>query len=405
MTIAPNLEERIGQLTKPNTEDPRFSGEKFAVDPASIELQLPYLQRDLIVIKVSGKLLLDEKERGEELTKREYLVQTMALLSQLGLNVFLIHGGQEQLDRAIEGSNLDEEVVKQAKLKNAEVRYTHPDIMPLVISTSNSLSDSLKQDILKAGGNANAYLSSLFIGRQKTNITATDPKTQISHTFYDNNFGYLPLDRRLRVVQGEGPLGREGRVLRYLQGEIDSKGAAPGHIVIRGFLVNYADPIEIGKHRKIDIHARRYEDPFVLNGDADNVAAAHAFYFADREAVPIVYNGGIKLTRPERVHLIEVARNGGLRSGSDPYDNIVEVVMHESDLRNREIEGGMEGRVRTNLQVARALDIKGTLSRVKTEHIRELLPDLFSNEQAIRAEYGSGFGTTFAPGGLKAYSR
>jgi len=401
MTIAPNLEERIGQLTKPNTEDPRFSGEKFAVDPASIELQLPYLQKDLIVIKVSGKLLLDEKEPGEELTKREYLVQTMALLSQLGLNIFLIHGGQEQLDRAIaESTELSDEEKRLAMLKDGEVRYTPPSVMPLLISTSKSLSDRLKQDIVNAGGNANAYLSSLFIGNRRPYFT--DPET--GETYYDNNFGYLHLGNRFGVVQGEGSLGRKGRVLRYLQGEIDSKGAAPGHIVIRGFLVNYDDPASM-RHRKVDVMKRQYEDPFVLNGDADNVAAAHAFYFSDRGIVSITSEDDTQLVRPERVHLIEIARNGGLRSSPDDYDNIVDVVTHESDLRNRDIEGGMKGRVRTNLQAARALDRKGTQSRVKTEHIRELLPDLLGNEQVIREEYGSGFGTTFAPGGLKAYSR
>lgn len=404
MALARNLEERIERLNTPNTEDPRFSNGKFILDPANIELFLPYLKQDLIVIKVSGKLLLDETEPGEKLTKRDYLVQTMALLSQLGLNVFLIHGGQEQLDRAIGSSSLDESVKNFAMMKDGEVRYTLDDLMPLVISTSNSLSDGLKNDILSAGGNANAYLSSLFIGNRRQHITVTDPQTQETYSFHNNNFGHLPLDARLKVVQGEGPLGREGRVLRYLLGKSDSRGSAAGHITIRGFLVNYADPAN-ARNRKVDIHRRQYEDPFVLNGDADNVAAAHAFYFADREVIPARYNGKSPLVRPRMLHFIEIARNGGLRTGPGIYDPIVDIISHESDLKKSDIEGGMEGKVKNSLQAARALGRKEVPYTVKIMHIRELLPYLFGNEEAVRAGYGTGFGTTFAPGGLKVYAR
>ena len=404
MALARDLEKRIEQLNTPNTEDPRFSNGRFILYPDSIDSRLTYLKRDLIVIKVSGKLLLDETEPGEKLTKRDYLVQTMALLSQLGLNVFLIHGGQEQLDRAITASILGDDVKGLSMLKNGEIRYTSQDIMPLVVSTSNRLSDGLKKDILSAGGNANAYLSSLFIGIRRQHITVTDPQTQETYSFHDNNFGYLPLDARLKVVQGEGQLGREGRVLRYLRGGLDNRNSAPGHIIIRGFLVNYADPAN-ARNRKVDIRARQYEDPFVLNGDADNVATAHAFYFADREVIPIRYDGKVNLVRPRMVHVIEIARNGGLRAGPDPYDPLVRIVSHESDLKKYDIERGMEGKAKNSLRAARALGRKGALYAVKIMHIRELLPYLFGNEEAIREGYGTGFGTTFAPGGLKAYAR
>lgn len=408
-----DLEERIAQLTAPNEIDGRFSGEKFGVTLNHIRTTLPELRSDLIVVKASGKLLLDEKEPGEQLTRRDYLAQTMALLSQLGLNIFLIHGGQEQLDRAIEESaELKSEVKELAKLKNGAVRYTPIDLMPLVISISNELSDSLKQAILKAGGNANAYLSSLFLGKRVPDFFV-DPKTKIDPQIADlidtetrkvrgkNNFCYLPLDGRLRAIRD-----REARVFRYLRGEIDKPGAAPGHIVIRGFLGNYADPNEeLGAKRKVDPRTREKEDPYRLNVDADNVAAAHVFYFSGREVVPVMLNGGVQLVQPKRVHLLEIARNGGLRSGPDTYDNIADLVTSELDVERHEIKGGMADKAKISLQVARALARAGVPSIVKIMHVRELLPYLLGNEPAIRSGSGKGYGTTFAFGGLAAVSR
>ncbi len=398
-----DLEERVARLTAPNTEDGRFSGKKFEVGvSSSLESALGSLRQDLIVVKVSGKLLLDEKEPGEQLTNRQYLVQAMVLLSQFGLNVFLVHGGQEQLDRAIEASSgLDPETKNLAMLKDGAIRYTPSDIMPLVLSVSNGLSDSLKVGIQRAGGNANAYLSSLFVGRQipdfmdrETGKPYVDPETK--RPLPPNSFGYFPLDGRLRVIRD-----RESRVLRYLRGGIDKPGVAPGHILIRGFLINRADPEEkLGTKRKTNPETGEKEDPYRLNGDADNAAAAHAFYFSSREIVPVMLNGGVQLARPKRVHLIEVARNGGLRSGTDSYDSIVDVVESENDLQKRKIEGGMAGKVKTSLQVARTLARVGVPSIVKIIHVRELLPYLFGNEAAVRSGFGGGYGTTFAPQGL-----
>ncbi len=397
----PELEERLRMLAIPNTEDKRFSGEKFQVGSvSSLESALSSLKQDLIVVKVSGRLLLDERERGEQLTNRQYLVQTMAILSQLGLNVFLIHGGQEQLDRAIEDSwELKPETKSLAGLKDGSVRYTPPELMQLIISMSNGLSDKLRNAIVDAGSNANAYLSSLFIGRKTPRFT--NPET--GEAYFDNCFGYLPLDGRLQVIRD-----REARVLRYLRGEreIDKPNAAPGHIMVRGFLVNSASPDEeLGRKRKVDPKTKEREDPYRLNGDADNVAAAHAFYFSTRGIVPVMPNGGVQLVQPKRVHLIEIARNGGLRSGPDPYDNIVDVVESGHDLQKREIEGGMEGKVRTSLNVARVLNRGDVQAMVKIIHVRELLPYLLGNEVAVRSGFGSGYGTTFAPGGLDQLRR
>lgn len=399
MVLNADLEGLIRQLTAINSQDSRFSGEQFMVNPASVELQLPYLQRDLIVIKVGGKLLLDEKEPDEELTKREQVVQTMALLSKLGLNVFLIHGGQEQLDRAIAESELSDEEKEMAMLKDGEVRYTPQIVMSLIVNTSNSLSLGLKQDIIAAGGNANAYLSSLFMGNRKPYFTDETTGT----TYDDNNFGQLRLDDSLRTVHGAGEPSREARVLNYLSGALDHETDVPGHIVIRGFLVNYRDHLN-SKRSRITSSGRHY-DPFVLNGDADIIAAAHALYFADKPIVPVTDGADVQFLRPEMIHLTEIARNGGLRASPNDYDSIVDIVTSEADLIKRDIEGGMDSKARTNLQLARALDKIGVQSIVKTEHIKELLPDLFGNEKANRERYGKGFGTTFTPRGLKPYTK
>lgn len=395
MTLSTTLENLFMQLAEPNEVDTRFSGDKFRVTPEMIEDSISYLQKDLIVIKVSGKLLIDEKDTGESLTRRDYLTQTMALLSQLGLNVFLIHGGQEQLDTLIKYSpELSDEDREFAMMKKDEVRYTPTNVLPFVINLSSRLSSELALDIYKAGGNANPYPSALFLGKKISNFT--DPETK--KTYYGNNFGHIPLGDRIQAIEGEGKLTREERVIRYLSGGIDKKGVppgdAPGHIAVRGFLVDYEDPKNLGKKRK------GHEDPYTLNGDADNIAAAHVIYFSNKSVVPIRHDDQVELTYPTRVHMIEIARNGGLRVGPRHYQSIVDVVTHENDLKNREIEGGMKGKVRNCLQVARLLSKGSTPATVKIIHPRELIPYLFRDEMLVRQKYGAGYGTTFAPAGL-----
>ena len=103
--------------------------------------------------------------------------------------------------------------------------------------------------------------------------------------------------------------------------------------------------------------------------------------------------------------LFRSARNGGLRSGPNTYDSIVDVVTSEHDLDRQEIEGGMAGKVKTSLQVARALNRRNVPAIVKIMHVRELLPYLLGNEPAIRSEFGTGYGTTFAVGGLEKLNR
>ena len=328
------------------------------------------LQGDLIVVKVSGYLAEDER-----------FIQEMALLSQLGINYFLIHGGQAQIDKFIASStSLSDEEKVLAMLKDRSRRYAPLALHKRIPTISNLTTTALTRNIVKAGGDAKAFYGSLFVGQQQPG-QFKHPET--GEDIPPNNFDYIPLNN-LITIQDE-----EKRVLEYLRGEPDSEDSRLGRGVVRGFVVIHRD--ESVPKQFVGTAA---------NGDADNIGIAHVAYLSDKPVIPVYNNGNVDLVPPRRVHFIELSDIGGLRLKGESYRGLVNIVSDERDLERYEIGEGMEEKAENNLRLARKLQSQNTPYMIMITDIEGFLPTLFNN-QAITAENYTGIGTIFNLNGLE----
>lgn len=340
------------------------------VSIAAVSAALPQLRNDFIGLNVSGSAL-----KGESL---EHLAEALALLSGAGVTVFVHYGAQEQIDEFVrESPELGEEVRLLSAIKVGGKRYTPTELMPHLVKIADMNGAGLMNSVLRNGGNAQAFGSSLFMGRLDKSTEFEDPET--GQPLGNSCYATLPVDPRLEVKTE-----KLRQMTDYLTGKRYHNGSsAKGRIVIRTFMVTYRGPN--GEER-------------AANGDKDNVGDAMAYWAIRRPISPVMLDSGeYELRTPERLHAITVTPSSGLRKGPARYMRLIETVTSPEDLSRYNIEDGMYVKMRSKWQLAVQATKRGARLMANVIGVEDFLPSLFTSQVA--------FGTTIAPQGVERLTR